>query len=82
MVRGISKQVVVVEGNSGDFYENAFFILKENSAEGVGEKELLNQAKSVLADMGTIKIGRWKDLLWAIGGFVLSSGIWLTIILL
>ena len=29
MVRGISKQVVVVEGNSGDFYENAFFILKE-----------------------------------------------------
>ena len=51
MVRGISKQVIVVEGNNRDLYDSAIFILKSGHAnEGVDEKELLRQAITALTD--------------------------------
>ncbi len=85
MVRGISKQVIVVEGNNRDFFENAIFILKEDSLkEGIGEKDLLRQAKTALTDINCTgkRRQRWNSALWAIGGFFLSCGLWLLTILL
>ena len=49
MVRGISKQVVVINGNHRDFFEQAFFVLKDGHLkEGISEKDLLRQAKIAL----------------------------------
>lgn len=79
MVRGISKQVIVVEGNSRDFFENAIFILNEDCVkEGVGDSDLLQQAQKALMDLKPGKKGRdrMKSALWAVGGFVFSCGLW------
>lgn len=85
MVRGISKQVVMVEGGRTDFFEDAIFILKEDCIkEGIKEKDLLRQAKGALTDMdqsGKSVVG-WKGVLWALAGFSISSGIWLLTALL
>ena len=85
MVRGISKQVIVVEGNNRDFFENAIFILKEDCLkEGIGEKDLLRQAKNALVGTNAVikRNTRWSGAVWALGGFALSCGLWLLTLLL
>ncbi len=85
MIRGISKQVIVMEGNSRDFFESAIFILNEDCIKsGVGEKELLQQAKAALSDVhtGTERSQKWNRMLWAFGGFFVSCGLWLLTLLL
>lgn len=85
MVRGISKQVVVINGNHRDFFENAFFVLKDGHLkDGISEKDLLRQANIALGDVrGTGKrIPKWNRIGWAFCGFALSCGIWLIVILL
>ena len=85
MVRGTSKQVIVINGNNRDFFENAFFILKEEYLkEGICEKDLLWQAKNALGDVDYNKkqILKWKRALWGFAGFVLGSGIGLAVVLL
>ena len=84
MVKGISKQVIVVEGNNRDLYDSAIFILKSSHAnEGVDEKELLRQAKTALTDFKRAKCNpAFANALWAFGGFAISSGIWLLSVLL
>lgn len=84
MVRGISKQVIVVAGNTQDFFEDAIFILKEDCLrEGVGEKELLRQAKRALEDINSTanRNPKWGRVLWAFGGFAFSCGLWLLSVL-
>lgn len=84
MVRGISKQVIVVEGSKQDIFENAIFILKSNCVdEGINEKELLRQAKNALTDGHNLKRHTaFGNALWAFGGFTISCGIWLLAVLL
>ena len=85
MVRGISKQVIVVSGNHTDCFESAFFILKgEFLREGISEKELLRQARWALDDVGAPakRNPGWGKTLWGFGGFVLSCCIWLLVLLL
>ena len=85
MVRGISKQVIVINGNNRDYFENACFILKEEYLnEGICEKDLLRQAKYALGDVEYNKkqILKWKRALWGFAGFVLGSGIGLAVVLL
>lgn len=85
MVRGISKQVIVVEGKTCDFYENAIFILKDECLkEGVCEKDLLRQAKSALTDRPFLgkNAASFKNALWAIGGFSVSCLLWFLTVLL
>ena len=85
MVRGVSKQVIVIDGNHRDFFENAFFVLKDGHLKGgVSEKDLLRQAKIALGNVGGSgrRISIWHRAAWAAGGFALSCGIWLLSILL
>ncbi len=85
MVRGISKQVIVMEGNSRDFFESAIFILNEDCIKGgIGEKDLLRQAKAALTEVnnGTERNQKWNRALWAFGGFFVSCGLWLLTLLL
>ena len=85
MVRGISKQVIVVDGKNRDFFENAIFILKDESLKkGVCEKDLLRQAKAALTDrpFSGRNAASFQNALWAIGGFSVSGLIWFLTVLL
>ena len=72
MVRGISKQVILIQGDGNDFYES------------VGDDELLRQAKAALNRDRLKRDNRyaWSGILCGIGGFLLSCGLWCLILLL
>lgn len=49
MVRGNTRQIVVVKSPDGKLFEQAFFLLREDALErqGVTERELLEEARRV-----------------------------------
>ena len=50
MVKGISKQVIVVDAPEPKLFEQAIFILKENAVnqEGITDEALMKEAKQLL----------------------------------
>ena len=44
MVKGISRRVVVVDSPDPDMFEQAIFIIRNDSAEGVSSQQLVDQA--------------------------------------
>jgi hypothetical protein len=85
VVRGISKQVILIQGDGNDFYESAILLLKEDKLkDGVGDDELLRQAKAALNRDRLKRDNRyaWSGILCGIGGFLLSCGLWCLILLL
>ncbi len=48
MVKGISRQVIVVEAPEPKLFEQAIFILKENMGEGVTDEALLKEARQAI----------------------------------
>ena len=78
MVKGISRQVIVVHSPDPKLFEQAIFILKED-AKPVSDEVLLKEADKLLrAGMG----GRKKQLrlygpVWACGGAVATALLWL-----
>lgn len=78
MVKGISKQVIVVQAPEPQMFEQAIFILKDGQA-GVSDEALLKEAKRL---MGTQPGHRRKKLwlygpLWACAGAVITGLAWL-----
>ncbi len=83
MVRGLTKQVIVVNASSTDFFEQAIFILKpEWLKEGIADKELLQQARTVLQQRGRNKYGRLRAAGFMLAGVLLSCCIWCVCIFL
>lgn len=87
MVKGNTRQVIVVRSPDTKLFEQAVFFLKEDALEknGVGERELLEQARR-LADGYLKKEPRRKHrlppLFWLSAGAVLVGLAWaLTVIL-
>ncbi len=91
MVKGISKQVIVVKSPDGRMFEQAIFILREDAlgAEGVSEEAVIEQARTA-AD-GYLKRAvaggrgrRWRlpRPCWAAAGGVLVGAAWLLTALL
>ena len=75
MVKGISKQVIVVHAPEPELFEQAIFILKENAAQsGITEQELLRQAK--LAVRQEQPGSRNYAVLWALAGASLTGMAW------
>ena len=79
MVKGISRQVILVQSPETRLFEQAIFILKEN-AEAVSDDQLLREAKQIMGNSGKRK--RLYGPLWACGGAVLTGVIWLFTIFL
>ena len=79
MVKGISRQVIVVHSPDPKLFEQAIFILKNGAVEnGVTEEALLREARSCI---GT-RQGRKRKLylygpLWACGGAVITGVLWI-----
>lgn len=79
MVKGISRQVILVQSPDTQLFEQAIFILKEN-AERVSDEELLKEAKRIINTPKRKKT--FSGPLWACAGALVTGVIWLFTILL
>ena len=78
MVKGISRQVIVVHSPDPKLFDQAIFILKDEAVEtGVTEEALLQEAQNI------IRPGRGRKgklylygPLWACGGAVMTGVLW------
>ena len=53
MVKGISRQVILVQAPDPKLFDQAIFILKENAlGEGVTDEQLLKEARAVIRGSG------------------------------
>ena len=78
MVKGISRQVIVVHSPEPKLFEQAIFILKED-AQGVTDEQLLKEADRALHSQvpdGCRKLLR-SGPVWACGGAALTGIVWL-----
>lgn len=79
MVKGISRQVIVVHSPDPKLFEQAIFILRED-AEGVTDEALLKEANQAIR--GPVRERRKPKLylygpVWACGGAVMMGLMWL-----
>lgn len=81
MVKGISRQVIVVQSPEPKLFEQAIFILKDSAIgkDGVTDEALLKEAKALIrSSAGTRK--RKPSLygpVWACGGAILTGILWM-----
>ena len=82
MVKGITKQVIVVHSPGEDLFDQAIFILKDSAlGEGITEEKLMKEAKQCIRsdqDRRTFPSGP----VWACGGAVFTALLWLITVLL
>lgn len=87
MVKGISRQVIVVHAPDPKLFEQAIFILKDDAVgEGITDEALLKEARNAIR--GSVdKEGKKKryylyGAVWASGGALITGLIWLLTMLL
>lgn len=85
MVKGISRQVIVVHSPDPKLFEQAIFILKDDAIQnGVTDEALLKEAQqAVHAGVRPFKKRRlyFYGAFWACIGAMVTGGIWLITIL-
>ena len=81
MVKGISKQVIVVHSPDPKLFEQAIFILKESAVgqEGITDAALLKEAQKAIRSRVKprprgvlVRFG----ILWAFAGAAITAGFW------
>lgn len=84
MVKGISRQVIVVHGPGEELFDQAIFILKDSAvAEGVTDEELMKQARQAIRGTGLPHGGVFlRGPLWACAGAASTGLLWLITLLL
>lgn len=86
MVKGNSRQVIVVQSPDQKLFEQAIFILKDNAAaqKGVTDDVLLREAKKLLQKSGRRreKLHLAVRFIWAAGGGLAVGFCWLLTVLL
>ena len=83
MVKGNSRQVIVVSNPEQQLFEQAIFILKDEAVKaGVTEAQLLREAKRAAGE-GTRKkkAGKFHGPVWAFGGALVTAIVWLLTLL-
>lgn len=79
MVKGISRQVILVQSPDTELFEQAIFILK-NNADSISDEQLLNEAKRIINSPK--KNRKLSGPAWACGGAIVTGIIWLITIFL
>lgn len=79
MVKGISRQVILVHSPETQLFEQAIFILKDNQ-KSVTDEMLLKEAKRIINSSGKRK--PISGPLWACAGALLTGIAWLISIFL
>ena len=81
MVKGISRQVILVQPPEPKLFEQAIFILRDGAtgSEGVTDEALLKEAKALIRSGGAVteKKHQWLGPAWACGGAGITGLIWL-----
>ena len=83
MVKGISRQVIVVHSPDPKLFEQAIFILKDGQ-QGVTDEALLKEARKLISARYFNKnhAAYLSGPVWACAGALLTSVAWLIILLL
>lgn len=82
MVKGITRQVIVVQSPGKEIFDQAIFILKDSAVkEGVTDEKLLREAKRCIRGDGEGKLFQ-SGPVWACGGAVFTALLWLATALL
>lgn len=77
MVKGISKQVIVVQGPDPKLFDQAIFILKDGAVEqGVTDEALLKEAQQAIRSPKKRHL-RYYGPAWACGGAAVTGLVWL-----
>jgi hypothetical protein len=78
MVKGVSRQVIVVKSPDPKLFEQAIFILRTD-AEGISDEMLLKEARQAASPAA-----KWASFgpVWAAGGAVCTALVWLITALL
>ncbi len=78
MVKGITRQVVVVQSPDPKLFDQAIFLVRENAVEegGITEEALLSEARMVCkqAHAPSYFLNRF---IWAVGGSAVTGLLWL-----
>ena len=83
MVKGVSKQVIVVNSPDKKLFDQAIFILKDEAVEqGITEDMLLREAKKTICTPGKKRHLRYYGPVWACGGAMVTAAVWLLTIIL
>ena len=83
MVKGISRQVIVVHAPEPRLFEQAIFILKDEAVgQGVTEEALLKEAQQVIRGPQKKRKLYLYGPVWACGGALVTGLAWLLTILL
>jgi len=79
MVKGISRQVIVVHAPEQKLFEQAIFILKDDALHSpVTEERLLEEARQIIRSEGSQKRFLWRyGPVWACGGAMVMGMFWL-----
>lgn len=79
MVKGTSRQVILVQGAEEKLFEQAIFILKDSAlGEGVTEEMLLKEAKAAIRGGELVQKRPWvQGSVWAAGGAMVTGLVWL-----
>ncbi len=86
MVKGISRQVIVVQGAEPKLFEQAIFILKDSAVgEGITDEALLKEAQEAIR--GFDKPSKKRRLylygaFWAGSGALVTALVWLLTVLM
>jgi hypothetical protein len=79
MVKGISRQVIVVQSPEPKLFEQAIFILKEDAVgqEGVTDEVLMKEARRLIQMPGRKKLPLYCcGPVWACGGAAATGLVW------
>ena len=84
MVKGVSRQVIVVHAPGEEMFDQAIFILKDEAVEkGVTDEVLLKQAQQAFRSGQGKKRKLWLyGPVWACGGAVVTGIVWLMTVML
>lgn len=83
MVKGISKQVILVQNPDRELFDQAIFILKDDAVgEGITEDQLLKEAQRAINAPARKPKLRYYGPVWACGGALVTGIAWLLTILL
>jgi len=79
VVKGVSRQVIVVQAPDPKLFEQAIFILKDNVGEGVTDELLLKEAQQAIQESGRSRRRHlWLyGAFWSAGGALLTGMVWL-----
>ena len=83
MVKGVSKQVIVVHSPDKELFDQAIFILKDGAVrQGISEEQLLKEAQQAIHSPDKRRYLRYYGPVWACGGAAVTGLLWLLTVVL